>query len=70
MKVFWALGILVFASGACAAAEAASSDYSDIIIVSVVPRSPNVQPIVMSIPAKERPEKAASLNPGVFDVKR
>lgn len=63
MKVFWALGILVLASGTCVAAEPASSDYSDIFVVSVVPRSPSVQPIVMSVPAKERPQ-AASLKPG------
>jgi hypothetical protein len=67
MKVFWALGILVLASGACAAAP---SDYSDIIVVSVVPRSPSVQPFVMSIPAKERPKQTASLKLGAFDAKR
>jgi hypothetical protein len=67
MKVFWALGILVFASGACAAAEATSSDFSDIIIVSVVPRSPSVQPIVMSVPVKEQ---AASQKPGAPATKR
>lgn len=70
MKVFWALGILVLASGACGAAEAASSDYSDIFVVSVVPRSPSVQPIVMSIPAKERPTQTASLKPGALAAKR
>jgi hypothetical protein len=70
MKVFWALGILVLASSACAAAEIAPSDYSDIIVVSVVPRSPSVQPFVMSIPAKEQPKQAASLKPGALDAKR
>ena len=70
MKVFWALGILVLASGSCGAAEPASSDYSDIIVVSVVPRSPSVQPFVMSIPAKERPKQTSSLKLGVFDAKR
>ena len=70
MKVFWALGILVLASSACGAAETAPSDYSDIIVVSVVPRSPSVQPFVMSIPAKERPKQAASLTPGAFNAKR
>ena len=70
MKVFWALGILLLASGACVAAEPARPDYSDIIVVSVVPRSPNVQPIVMSIPAKERPERASSLKLEAFDAKR
>ena len=70
MKVFWALGILVLASGASVAAEAAPSDYSDIFVVSVVPRSPSVQPIVMSIPAKEQPKQAASLKPGALAAKR
>lgn len=70
MKVFWALGILILASGTCVAAEPASSDYSDIIVVSVVPRSPSVQPIVMSIPAKEPPKQAVSLKPDAFDAKR
>jgi len=70
MKVFWALGILVLASSACVAAEAAPSDYSDIFVVSVVPRNPSIQPIVMSIPAKERPKQAASLKPGALDAKR
>lgn len=70
MKVFWALVILVFASGACAAAEAASSDYADIIIVSVAPRNPKIQPIVMSVPAKESPKQAVSLKVSASDAKR
>jgi hypothetical protein len=70
MKVFWALGILAMSSGTCVAAEPAPSDYSDIIVVSVVPRSPSVQPIVMSIPAKERPKQTASLKLGAVDAKR
>ncbi len=70
MKVFWALGILVLASGTCVAAEAAPSDYSDIFVVSVVPRSPNVQPVVMSVPAKERPRQDASLKLGASDARR
>ena len=70
MKVFWALGILVLASGACGAAEPTPSDYPDIVVVSVVPRSPSVQPFVMSIPAKEQPKQASSLKLGAFDAKR
>ena len=70
MKVFWALGIFALASGACVAAEAAPSDYSDIFVVSVVPRSPSVQPFVMSIPAKEQPKQAASLKLGTVGAKR
>lgn len=70
MKVFWALGILVLASGTCVAAEPTVSDYSDIFVVSVLPRSPSVQPVVMSIPAKEQPKQAASLKPGALDARR
>ncbi|OAI43343.1 hypothetical protein AYO42_01740 [Rhizomicrobium sp. SCGC AG-212-E05] len=70
MKVFWALGILVLASGTCGAAAAAPSDYSDIVVVSVVPRSPSVEPIIMSVPAKDRPRQAASLKPGASDARR
>jgi hypothetical protein len=58
MRVFWALGIMAFALGACGAAEAAPSDYFD--IVSVVPRSPSVKPLVMAIPAKEPSKQLAS----------
>jgi len=67
MKVFWALGIMAFTSGACGAAP---SDYSDIVVVSVVPRSPSVKPFVMGIPAKERPKQTASLKVGALDAKR
>jgi hypothetical protein len=70
MKVFWAVGILVLASGVGGAAAATPPDYSDIVVVSVVPRSPSVQPFVMTVPAKERPKQAASLKPGRIDAKR
>jgi len=57
MKVFWALAIMAFASGACSAAP---SDYSDFEVISVVPRSPSVKPLVMPIPAKEPNKQLAS----------
>ncbi len=60
MKVFWALGIMAFASGACGAADAATSPYSDFDLISVVPRSPSVKPLVMPIPAKEPNKQLAS----------
>ena len=63
MKVFWALGIVAFASGACCAAEATPSDYSGFEVISVVPRSPSVKPLVMPIPAKE-PNKQLALKKG------
>jgi hypothetical protein len=75
MKVLLALGIMVLASGAGGAADAATPAYSDFDVVSVVPRSPNVKPFVMSISAKERHNaphryKAASLQMGAFDANR
>ena len=60
MKVFWALGIMAFASGAWGAANAATPPYSDFEVISVVPRSPSVKPLVMPIPAKEANKYLAS----------
>ena len=70
MKVFWALGILALASGACGAAEPAPSDYSDIVVVSVVPRSPSVKPLVMPIPVKEPNKQLASKGVGPSEAGR
>ena len=75
MKVLLALGIMVLASGAGGAADAATPAYSDFEVVSVVPRSPSVKPFVMSISARERRNaphrgKAASLQMGAFDATR
>ena len=67
MKVFWALGIMAFTSGACGAAP---SDYSDIVVVSVVPRSPSVKPLVMPIPAKEPNKQLASKGVGPSEAGR
>jgi len=60
MKVFWAVGVFVLASGACGAAEAATLSYADFDLISVVPRSPAVKPLVMPIPAKELNKQLAS----------
>jgi hypothetical protein len=54
MNVLSALGIMALVSAACGAADAAPSAYSDFDVVSVVPRSPNVRPLVMSISTRER----------------
>jgi hypothetical protein len=54
MKVLLALGIMALASAACGAADAAPSAYSDFDVVSVVPRSPDIRPLVMSISTRER----------------
>ena len=70
MKVLLALGIMVLASAACGAADAAPSAYSDFIVVSVVPRSPNVKPFVMSISTRERRKLAVSLQVGAFYANR
>jgi len=64
MRVFWALGIMALAAAASGGADAAPSsysDYSDYIVISVVPRSPNIQPLVMAIPAKARQKGQAPL---------
>jgi hypothetical protein len=54
MKVLLALGITVLASAAGGAADANPSAYSDFEVVSVVPRSPNLKPFVMSISTREQ----------------
>lgn len=69
MKIFLALGIAMSVSAA-GGAHAAPSDYSDFIVVSVLPRNPSVQPFVMSVPPKERPKQAVSLKLDAFDAKR
>jgi hypothetical protein len=70
MKALLAFGIMVLASTACGAADATPSAYSDFIVVSVVPRSPSVKPLVMSISTRERRKHAASLQVGAFDANR
>ena len=69
MRVFWALGIMVLTATASAGANAAPSsfsDYSDYIVISVVPRSPDVQPLVMAVPAKERQKREVALQMGAL----
>lgn len=66
MRVFWALGIMALTAAAGGGAHAAPSSYSDYIVISVVPRSPNVQPFVMAIPARERQKREASLQAGAL----
>lgn len=70
MKVFCAVGFLALASSICGAVAATPSDYSDVIVVSVVPRSPSVQPFVMGIPAKEQPKQVDTLKLRAVDAKR
>jgi hypothetical protein len=70
MKVFWALGIMAFASSACGVADAATTSYSDFEVISVVPRSPSVKPLVMPIPAKEPNKQLASKGVGPSEAGR
>jgi hypothetical protein len=70
MNVLLALGIMVLASAAGGAADATPSAYSNFDVVSVVPRSPNVKPLVMSISTRERRKHAASLQKDAFDANR
>lgn len=69
MRVFWALGIMVLTAATGGAANAAPfhySDYSDYIVISVTPRSPTVQPLVMAVPARERQKHEVSLQMGAL----
>ena len=69
MRVFWALGIMALAAaggGTAKAAPLSRSDYSDYIVISVVPRSPTVQPLVMAVPAKDAKKRQTLLQVGVL----
>lgn len=57
MKLLFALGALMMAPATFQAA--APSPYADFDIVSVVPRSPNVKPQLMPIPAREAGKQLA-----------
>ena len=56
MKVLLALGILVLASGSC---DAATPVDSDLDVISVIPRSADVKPFVMSIAARPQHKRPA-----------
>jgi hypothetical protein len=51
-------------------AAAATSDYSDVDVISVIPRSPDIKPLVMSISPQERRELArhADVNTGAARI--
>ena len=58
MRVFWALGIMVLTAATGGGANAAAprfSDYSDYIVISVVPRSPSIEPVNSNRNAMKRP---------------
>lgn len=60
MKFLFASGIVVLALAAQQTADAATLSYSDFDLISVVPRSPSVKPLVMAIPAKQPNKQLAS----------
>lgn len=66
MKLLWALGIVMLGSAATGAAIAAPSTTDDFVVISVLPRSPAINPIVMSVPARVQPKNTASLQMGAF----
>jgi hypothetical protein len=60
MKFWFVLGALISAFAATETASAAPLSYADFDLISVVPRSPSVKPLVMAIPAKEPAKQLAS----------
>lgn len=62
MKVSVALSLLIVASSGYAAnaAQFTPSDYSDIEVVSVAPRSPAVKPFVMAVYTREQQQRVAA----------
>ena len=60
MKFWFVLGALISALAATETANAAPLSYADFDLISVVPRSPSVKPLVMPIPAKEPDKQLAS----------
>jgi hypothetical protein len=65
MKVFAILSLLIVASTSFAAnaAQVSYSDYSDIDVVSVAPRSPHLKPFVMASFTKEQLARVAAAAP-------
>ena len=63
MKAPMVLSLLILASSGYAAnaAQYTVSDYSDIDIVSVTPRSQDIKPYVMAIFTREQQERVAAL---------
>ena len=70
MKGLLLLGVMVLASATCDAAGAAEAAYSDVSVVSVVPRSPNLRPFVMSISTRAPSKQTAPLKVGGLDADR
>jgi hypothetical protein len=70
MKFWFTLGALILALIADQPANAATLSPADFDLISVVPRSPNVKPLVMPIPAKEPDKPLASKGVRTSEVDR
>ena len=70
MKALAVLSLMIVASTgyAASAAPLTPSDYSDVDVVSVTPRNPDVKPLVMAIFTKEQQQRiaAAAFKKNVF----
>ena len=62
MKAVAVLSLMIVVSSgyAASAAPLTLSDYSDVDVVSVTPRNPDVKPLVMAIFTKEQQERVAA----------
>ena len=62
MKTSAILSLLIIMSSGYAAnaAQFTPSDYSDVDVVSVTPRSPDVKPLVMAIFTREQQQRVAA----------
>jgi hypothetical protein len=62
MKALAVLSLMIVVSTgyAASAAPLTQSDYSDVDVVSVTPRNPDVKPLVMAIFTKEQQQRVAA----------
>jgi hypothetical protein len=60
MKAAMILSLLILAPTGYAANAAPSDPYTDIDVVSVTPRSPDVKPFVLAVFTKEQLQRAAA----------
>ena len=65
MKALMVVSLMIVASSgyAASAAPLSLSDYSDVDVVSVTPRNPDVKPLVMAIFTKEQQQRVAAAAP-------
>ena len=62
MKALAVLSLMIVVSSgyAASAAPLSQSDYSDVDVISVTPRNPDVKPLVMAIFTKEQQQRVAA----------